>query len=113
MAQAIKNLFMVDGILGGFSRYHKVHFQGNTTGPYMHAMWGVFAMSLFLEAANHYGKLPDPARGKFDEYNAAKAAAHAAAHPEKPAPAEPVSIETDIAMLKRQVADLQKELGVK
>mgnify|MGYP007101727083 CR=1 FL=1 len=46
---AVKQFFMLDGLMGGLSRYNRVHVQGETMGPVKHIMWGVFILGTGLE----------------------------------------------------------------
>lgn len=52
MAAAVKQFLMLDGLMGGLSRYNRVYIQGETTSPLKHVMWGVFVLGTGLEVTS-------------------------------------------------------------
>uniref|UniRef100_A0A7S0RS68 Uncharacterized protein n=1 Tax=Pyramimonas obovata TaxID=1411642 RepID=A0A7S0RS68_9CHLO len=95
---AVKQFFMLDGLLGGLSRYNQVHIRGETTGPLKHIMWGVFVLGTGLEYAHHHHMLPNPSPGR--DFGHAAAAA----------PAPPQTLEQQVADLKDEISLLRKDL---
>mmetsp|Transcript_36324 Transcript_36324/g.61225 ORF Transcript_36324/g.61225 Transcript_36324/m.61225 type:complete len:84 (+) Transcript_36324:90-341(+) len=77
MAAAVKQFLMLDGLMGGLSRYNRVYIQGETTSPLKHVMWGVFVLGTGLEYVHHHHMLPNPSPGR--DFGSSANHGHAAA----------------------------------